>query len=221
MIALQNFVVSCHTSTRISHRYTNVPSLLDFPPISLPIPPSACHRAPVWVPWVTLQIPTGYLFYTWYCKFLCYSLHTSSLLPPLLPTLQPVTERLFEYPESHSKFPLAICYTHGIVNFYVTLSIHLPFSLLFSHLVHMSVLYVCFSIAALKINSSVPSFQIPYILPVYDIYISFWLTSLCIIGSSFVQFIRTQSNVFLFMASSIPLYICSTASLYIDLSMDI
>ena len=29
IIALQNFVVFCHTSTRISHRYTHVPSLLN------------------------------------------------------------------------------------------------------------------------------------------------------------------------------------------------
>ena len=25
-------------------------------------------RAPVWVPWVTQQIPAGYLFYMWYCN---------------------------------------------------------------------------------------------------------------------------------------------------------
>ena len=39
IIALQNFVVFCQTSTRISHRYTHIPSLLNLPPISLPIPP--------------------------------------------------------------------------------------------------------------------------------------------------------------------------------------
>ena len=38
IIALQNFVVFCQTSTRISHRYTYIPSLLNFPPISLSIP---------------------------------------------------------------------------------------------------------------------------------------------------------------------------------------
>ena len=53
----------------------------------------------------------------------------------------------FEYPESYSHW---LCFTHGIVNFYVTLSIHLPFSLLSSHFVHRFVLH--FSIAALKIN---------------------------------------------------------------------
>ena len=57
------------------------------------------------------------------------------------PTLQPVTEPLFEFPESYSKFPLAICFAHGIVNFWVTLSIHLPFSLLSSPCVHM--MYTC------------------------------------------------------------------------------
>ena len=41
-----------------------------------------------------------------------------SYLPPH-PTLQPVVEPLFEFPEAYSKFPLAI-FTHGIVNFYVT-----------------------------------------------------------------------------------------------------
>ena len=85
IIALQNFVVFCPTSTRISHRYSRVPSFLT----SLPSPSSAhslvCYRAPVWVAWVIQQIPVGYLFHIWYCRFLCYSLHASHLLPPLLP----------------------------------------------------------------------------------------------------------------------------------------
>ena len=79
-----------------------------------------------------------------------------SHLPPH-PTLQLVTEPLFEFPESYSKFPLAIYFTYDIVNFYITLSIHLPFSLLSFSYVHRPVLYVCFSTAVLKINSSVPS----------------------------------------------------------------
>ena len=113
---MQNFVVFCHTLTRISHGYTHVPSLPGlFPPISLPTLPFSLPQSP------------------------------------------------FEFPEPCSKFPLAICYTHGIVSFYVLLSIHLPISLLPSHRVHRSVPYVCFSTAALKINSSVPSLQIPYI----------------------------------------------------------
>ena len=38
-IVLQDFVVFCQTSTWISHKYTYTPSLLNLPPISLPIPP--------------------------------------------------------------------------------------------------------------------------------------------------------------------------------------
>ena len=41
-------------------------------------------------------------------------------------------------------------------------------------------------------------------------FFSFWLTSLCIIGSRFIHLIRTDSNAFLFffflLLSSIPLY---------------
>ena len=46
MIALQNFVVSCHTSIRISHRYTNVSFLLNLPPILLPILPFSLLQSP-------------------------------------------------------------------------------------------------------------------------------------------------------------------------------
>jgi len=38
IMALQYFVVFCHTSTRISHRYTHVPSHPNLPPISHPTP---------------------------------------------------------------------------------------------------------------------------------------------------------------------------------------
>ena len=40
IIALQNFVVLCQTSTCISHRYTYIPSLLNLPPNSLTSHPS-------------------------------------------------------------------------------------------------------------------------------------------------------------------------------------
>ena len=104
-------------------------------------------------------------------------------LPSLHTLLDFVMEPLFEVPESYNKLPLTICFTYGIVNFHVILSIHLTLSLLPSSRVHKSVLYVCFSIAALQINSSVPSFQIPYIC--ISIYLSFScrLTSLCLRGS--------------------------------------
>ena len=38
IIVLQNFVVFCHTSMWISHRYTYIPSLSNLPPITLPTP---------------------------------------------------------------------------------------------------------------------------------------------------------------------------------------
>ena len=50
-------------SNKSQHKYTHVPFLPNLPPVSLPIHPSVCHRAPVWVPWVTQQIPISYLFY--------------------------------------------------------------------------------------------------------------------------------------------------------------
>ena len=46
IIALQNFVVFCHTSTRISHRYTNVPSLPNLSPISPCNPPFSLLQRP-------------------------------------------------------------------------------------------------------------------------------------------------------------------------------
>ena len=74
--------------------------------------------------------------------------------------------------------------------FHVTLSIHPTFLLI--PCIHKYVLYVCISIAALKIGSSV---------------FSFWLTLLCVIGSKFIHLIRTNSNAFLLWLSNIPLYI--------------
>ena len=86
IVAVENFVVFCHASMRISCRFTLVPSL----PTSLPSPSpshhSACHRAPIWVPWVTQQIHFGYLSicFTYGIVNFHYSLHTSPLFPPLL-----------------------------------------------------------------------------------------------------------------------------------------
>ena len=83
----------------ISHRYTYIPSLLNFLPISHPIPPF----------WVD-------------------------------------TEPLFEFPESHSKFPLAIYFTYGNASFLIT-SFHASHPLLPSSQAHKSIPYICFSTA--------------------------------------------------------------------------
>ena len=129
IFALQNFVVVCHTSTRITSQV-------------LPMFPSS-------------QTPFHFHFH---------------------PPFQIVTEPLLEFPKSYCNFPLAIYFTYGIVNFHVNFSIHLTLSRLPSPHVLRSVFYVCFSIAALKINSSVPSFQIPYIcISIQYLYFSFYL----------------------------------------------
>ena len=79
--------------------------------------------------------------------------------------------------------------------FNAILSNHPTLSL--SHRVQKTVLYICVSFAVSHIGLLLPSFLIPYIC-VSILYwcFSFWLTSLCIIGSSFIHLIRTDSNVF-------------------------
>ena len=52
---------------------------------------------------------------------------------------------------------------------------------------HVGLLVLSFYISYICVNIQYSSF-------------SFWLTSLCIIGSSFIHYIRTDSNVFFFMA---------------------
>ena len=70
------------------------------------------------------------------------------------------------------------------------------YSLRTSHpcLLPKSVLYVGVSFSVLHIGLSLPSFKIPYIcISILYWCLSFWLTSLCIMGSSFIHLIRTDS----------------------------
>ena len=53
------------------------------------------------------------------------------------------------------------------------------------------------------------------------LFFSFWLTSLCIIGSRFIHLIGTDPNTFSFWLNNIPLYICTTTSLSIHLLTNI
>ena len=72
----------------------------------------------------------------------------------------------------------------------------------FSHKVQKSVLYICLSLAVLHIGSSWPSFYILYMcINILYWCFSFWLTSLCIIGSSFIHLIRTDTNALFFFCS--------------------
>ena len=48
------------------HSFTYITSLLSLPPQPQPTPLDH-HRAPGWAPCVIQQLPTSYLFYTWWC----------------------------------------------------------------------------------------------------------------------------------------------------------
>ena len=73
------------------------------------------------------------------------------------------------------------------------------YSLKSSHRVQKSVLYICVSFAAFHIGSLLLSFLIPYIC-VNILYWCFssWLSSLWIIGSSFIHLISTHLNACFF-----------------------
>ena len=73
-----------HTSTWVSHRHTYVPSLLETPSHHPPSPtPLDCHRAPIWASCDLQQIPTGYLFYVWWCIcfYVTHSIHPTLSFP--------------------------------------------------------------------------------------------------------------------------------------------
>ena len=69
----QSWVHPCPLPSETASQLPLHPTLLD------------CHRAPIWVSCVIQQIPIGYLFNIWYCKFPCYSFHTPHCLPLPLP----------------------------------------------------------------------------------------------------------------------------------------
>ena len=94
------------------------------------------------------------------------------------------------------QFSLVIYFIYSNIHVSILFSKH-P-TLIFSHRVQKSVLYIYVSFAVLHIGSS-PSFQIPYIC-VNILYwcFCFWFTSLCIISSSFIHCIRTEFKCVLF-----------------------
>ena len=93
IIALQNLCFSVvHQQELAIDTPMSAPSRTSLPSPSHPTLLD-CHRAPVWVPWAIQQIPIGYLFYIWSCKFPCYFLHTDvckiTHLPPRHPPPTP------------------------------------------------------------------------------------------------------------------------------------
>ena len=102
-----------------------------------------------------------------------------------------------EHPVSCLKPGLVIYFTYG--------NIHV--SMLFCQIIppspspteSKSLFFISVSFAVSHIGSSLPSFYIPYIcINILYWCFSFWLISLCIIGSSFIHLIRTDSNAFFF-----------------------
>ena len=104
----------------------------------------------------------------------------------------------FECPVSCIELGLVIYFTYG--NIYV--------SMLFSQIIpplpsstESKSLFLMFSFSVLHIGSLLPSFKTPYRRAnIFYWCFSFWLTSLCIIGSSFIHLIRIDANVFFLIA---------------------
>ena len=138
---------------------------------------------------------------TWICQGCTRVPHpetppTSLLIPSLwvVPVPQPWASCIIHRTWTGDSFHIW-CYTcfNPILPNHPTLSL--------SHRVQKTVLHIRVSFAVSHRGLSIPSFWIPYIC-VSILYwcFSFWLTSLCIIGSSFIHLIRTDSNVFFLMA---------------------
>ena len=119
-------------------------------------------------------------------------------LTPLPPPSPPYPSGLpqstsFECPVSCVEIALVIFFTY--VNTHLSAILSNYPTLAFSHRVQKSVRYICVSFAALYYHL----YRLICVCIQYLCF-SFWLTSFCLIGSSFIHFIRTDSNAFLFIA---------------------
>ena len=158
-----------------------------------------------------------FIYFNWKLTTLQYFIgfaihqHESATGVHVFPILNPLPPPSLYHPSgssqcTSSKHPvsciepgLVIHFIYDILRFNAILPNHPTLAL--SHRVQKTVLYICVSFAVSHTGLSLPSFYIPYIC-VSILYwcFSFWLTSLCIIGSSFIHLIRTDSNVFFLMA---------------------
>ena len=217
ILALQYCVDFCHTSTWISHRYYVCPLPLDLPSYPLPYPiPLGYHRAP------DLSSLHQTVNFHWYLilhmimyMFQFYSLSLSHpLLPPLCPQVS----------------SLCLCLLCCPANRFIST-------------IFLDSIYMCWMASPTQwtwvwassrswwwtgkpgVLQSMGSQRVGHdwvteLNWIRYLSFSFWLTSLCIIGSRFIHSIRTELYVFLFMAN-IPLCIHTTTSLSIHLSVDI
>ena len=119
IIALQNFVVFCHTSARISHRYTHVPSLPNLSPISPWNPPFSLLQSPCLS---SLSHTANSHWLSILHKLPSYSLYTSHPLPPPLPPCPLVYSLcLFFHCCPENKF-ISTIFLYYIYNIYLSLS---------------------------------------------------------------------------------------------------
>ena len=143
-----------------------------------------------------------------YCSGFCHTLTWISHGRTCVPHTEPPSHiPPHPIPQGHPSAPVSVsCIETGLVIYFTYGNIHV--SMLFSQIIPPSpslrvqntVFYICVSFAVLHKGPSLPSFKVPYIC-VNTLYwcFSFWLTSLCIIGSSFIHLIRTDSNAFFLM----------------------
>ena len=129
------------------------------------------------------------------------------------PSTHPILLGSYRELDLHSLYHIAnshqLSILHMVIYMFPCYSLFNPPSP-FRH-VHKSVLYVCVSIAALQIGSS-----IPYIFYIYKL-----IYDICLSLSDLLYSLElTQMHSFLWL-NNIPFYICTTASLSIHLSMDI
>ena len=129
------------------------------------------------------------------------------------------TEKWSRVPCAIQPFTFVIYFMHISVYMSIPISQFIPLPLLG---VLIFVLYICISVCALQTGSSVPFFQIPHIcINKWYLFFSFWLISPVrqyLSPSTSLQ--MTQFHCFIWL-SNIPLYICTTSSISIHLSMDI
>ena len=155
-------------------------------------------------------------------------------LEPLSPPSHPSRSPESTWPSSPCYTAASHCFTHDSICVSVHLSVHPIPS--FPCCVHKALLQVCVHVPALQMGSSGPFSGFcaaihrvaksrtrlsDWTQLIWYLFFSFWLTSLCIRGSSFIHLPKlTQLPSFLSL-SNIPLYICTTTSLSIHLSTDI